>query len=873
MDVNLPPPPIQGNGNQNPFHLPPPQIDNSQFQQPIPELNEYDENEEMMMNEDEEMENFLREQDLSDPWGESFNQYMIKGIKKINKYLSTEQGYLNNNHKEFIDTLTKIKSSWKNEDIQKKNKSSMMDEFEGRGIFENRRFELNKGNSGKAAFDLEEISGVQQGTMKQEGKEDLFEILATFNFFYAGGCLSYYKNMTERFASILNIYCFIVNQSILVLMKEIIRNISNGQIRQILASNLELTATNLPNREATIKTETFQETMSNIIAGLRTSFTKMTQLNGKNYQALQEWCLLSGMDIDPQNQELFDSYYNEGLLDRSFQLFFLEKLFSQDFDFQSEAGGKVQGNEFIINLIQQSFNVSFNQNVELHVARQSIQFKLYARMLFNFYVTFWSNFMSNMLPMLIMDFFNFTQGLSLYSECFNQPFFSAMRDLSTTDVLQDPRIQFQVKWFNSNANQQNEQEQDYLLNQNQPEFGLTEVFKFYRLDHFQRDFEPSFQHALEQLEEYTSQPSRKVILGSTFQQIFESEKEFYNLIHPTYSDQEQEEGIVTVLVEFLQQQFRIPPDITTDYLEHSIILKNHYLSLILHPFNLSDHEINWTFLTNLILKWYPINGIPSFAFYIFNTFLRPFDYKILSEFDEEALEKQLVKQAYSGSETTKTNINDMPMFTDPDLPVDLIPAEPAMTEFEHFTDNEIKQFHKDKDEILEWTGVEYKLKKDNLNFYQKQQHHPNDKSVDEKFKLPIQKLFANQQDPETLPLIFEQFILETEENKTSQLLGLNNPNNQQGQEQQSLEQVNVPGLGGPNILLHPQARQISQQRQKQLLQMLQQLQQNPIYQQNAQSFPFLSPLQLIQMQQLQQQHNQQQMRNMLPFGQFPHIRR
>ena len=236
--------------------------------------------------------------------------------------------------------------------------------------------------------------------------------------------------------------------------------------------------------------------------------------------------------------------------------------------------------------------------------------------------------------MIIMDAFNFTHGLALMDYTLKAPFLSCMRDLTVRGNWKDPDLTFNLKWLNDKKKDEMEKtfEQNSLNNPNAPQTlaskvsSLSDVFKNFNLDHFKLKINPAFEHAMKQLYLYTANSDRALVLSNTFSRMFEDEKPLYQMLNPTFKDNEQSWKLVKYLQTFLNQEFMVSPKVAEDYLRQSkkdsqAVLKG------LVQFDFTTCTLNWVFLLNLLVKWIPKNGIPSFNYYLFNTFLRPYRLK------------------------------------------------------------------------------------------------------------------------------------------------------------------------------------------------------------------------------------------------------
>jgi hypothetical protein len=255
----------------------------------------------------------------------------------------------------------------------------------------------------------------------------------------------------------------------------------------------------------------------------------------------------------------------------------------------------------------------------------------------------WKNIIANFVPIVIMDFFNFTHGLALMDYVEKAPFLSCLRDLTIQGNLKDPDIAFNLKWYMDEKETEMEKDQANatLSNPNAAStlsnrtVSLSEVFKNYNLDHFKTSLNPAFEHAMRQLIRYTQNSDRQAILSNTFSQIFELEKPLYLFLDPTLPDNSQSWKLVQALEQVLKPFFA-SPKLVQDYLKESKREAEANFKEFLQ-FDFSRHTLNWVFLINLMAKWIPANGIPSFNYYLFNTFLRPYSIGdiVLSESNPE----------------------------------------------------------------------------------------------------------------------------------------------------------------------------------------------------------------------------------------------
>lgn len=586
---------------------------------------------------------------MASPWGASFDALMMGMIGKVGQFLQGPGGTMDAALKPFVDTISG--AAGVRPTITSDNLSDSMTEiFQGTGAFADRNFELVRGNN------IADQIGSMNGSGEQAADDltdEIYETLAFLNFYYAGGGLSFYNNMTDRFAASLNSFLFLVNQALLVLMKEISVKIQKGTIRDVLAGNLELTDLNIPNRVATIQVETFDEAILHLMGAIRTSFVKIGS-DTNDMGALQQFLALIGIDPEGLQDDSLKVFLSDGLLDRCLIYFFLEKLSGEHMDFQNEGGEPVTGPELFTALIQQSFNSTFDQNVEVHVSNPALKVQLYSNMLFQFYVEFWSNFIANYLPMLIMDFFNFTHGLALYNAVLNEPFLASMRDLTQSQMKDDAQLKFNLKWFGDEKKTDLEKdiENQSVGNPNgrgslpNRAISLSEVFKNYNTDHFKMKILPALDHCMEQLYNYTQNGDRKSILGNTFSQIFEREKKYYTFLDPTLNDNQQSWKIINGLEIFLKNHFYVAKTQSMEYLKASK-MESEYNFGLLGGFDFKRQFINWVFLSNLILKWVPTNGSPSFSYYLFNTFLRPYRLKDIVEPSEKVIHEPLIDDELS----------------------------------------------------------------------------------------------------------------------------------------------------------------------------------------------------------------------------------
>lgn len=573
-------------------------------------------------------------------WGRSFDALMRNVIKAVGKYLTgPKTGRMEEGYRPFVETLSGFNK--RPTTVNQQFNETMTDVFSGMGIFADRKFELMKGGKEQIHQHLNEMNGGAFNAAAG-GDEETFETIAFMNFYYAGGCLSFHKNMNERFAAVLNTYCFMVNQAILVFMKEMLAKIDNGTIRDTLAGNLELTLTNLASRISTVQVEPFDESMMRLMGAVRTNFAK----SGKKVmdtQSFQQYLMLVGVDGESLTPDELDIYYKDGVLDRCMEYFFLEKLMENNVVFQNEGGTPTDGNELMTALIQQSFNSAFDQNVETHISQPSLRKEIYQRELYDFYLIFWSNFISNYLPMLVMDFFNFTHGLALMNAAIDMPFLRSLRDIAVESDFKDPVIAFNLKWFmdkKQTSSAEKDLQQQLENPRNQAEMSLSSTFNNYDQESYANSINKAFDHAFEQLYSYTKNPDRGNILANTFSQIFEHEKDYYTMLDPIEPDNVQSWALARTFSAFVRDKFYIEDGLSEEYLRTS---KSEGADVLGQLTNMSfkAYLFNWVFVANLMIKWIPANGIPSFNYYLFNTFLRPYTLNEIAEHEPDEEESDI----------------------------------------------------------------------------------------------------------------------------------------------------------------------------------------------------------------------------------------
>lgn len=252
------------------------------------------------------------------------------------------------------------------------------------------------------------------------------DLRTSFSFLYSLGGVSRYNNMNERLAAAVTAHLYLVNQSVLALMKQLQGEMTNPAKRFAREISMEAGGTGNSGK-GTFDTETYLDTYNRLI----TSISNLVLIFGQEEVDLQQAAELSellGFDEPAGLEAEGVSGDEEGVgltgdaVDIVFIMQTLLKLREHQFTLRDGNGNDTDMTELELMVLRGAIEETFDETVDEHHFRPSVVLDKVNQMLFNFYTVFWRNYLGNILPLILMSFLNFTHAMSVFDAMLDLPF-------------------------------------------------------------------------------------------------------------------------------------------------------------------------------------------------------------------------------------------------------------------------------------------------------------------------------------------------------------------------------------------------------------------------------------------------------------------
>ncbi len=454
--------------------------------------------------------------------------------------------------------------------------------------------------------------------------KSLTQLMSFFNFYYNSGCYSDYDNQSERFAAVVSLYLHSVNTAVITLLRQTFQKLMNPEERE-RAEETKLQQGGNPISSPTFSLETFRESLNTTIGEINRVQAELAK-DPENQEAIMNLFHLMGIQPEEEDMEALDIYYHLRIMDIAFITFMLDKLTDFKFIVKTPNGGNLDLEDLENLILTTCFEIAFDETLDDHMYNRSALQQGYEQQMFHFYELFWETYLSNALPIIIMDFFNFTHGLTLIQQLQGLDFMQALI-LATIDEdwnpENNPQVNLELGWFlEENLEEELNVEQISRLPGKGANSTQPNPFRWAN-PNFNKAIMRGMQEARVLLEAYTKDIQNRVtVLTSSFYHMFESERRLYQIFDESLSNEDQAGFYEAVLQLILSDRFLVNPEVVTFYLEASLSNQKEILSRLVQM-DLSSLPINYMAILNLYLTWFPQTGIPSFRYYIFNSYLKP----------------------------------------------------------------------------------------------------------------------------------------------------------------------------------------------------------------------------------------------------------
>jgi len=456
--------------------------------------------------------------------------------------------------------------------------------------------------------------------------DSMVQMLALIMFYYNSGTYSSFDNQTERFAACLNAHLHMVNQAVITQIRELYGKLLNGGFRMAAEARAEdMSTKDGASKGPLFSLETFRESFNNSIDRMNQLLPQLgaQPLDG---QAVSELFELLGMPIP---QEYFEgeltTYIYKHLLDVVFVCFVFGRMSDFTFHIKTDGGDQKDIEDLENIVLEQSFNEGFDETFDEHKFGRSALEEGYQRQLFNFYKFFWVNYLENIVPMLIIDYFNFVHGATLFASLLNMPFLRFLMAAGVDEEmnpLHNEMANEVLGWFLDDSNPSEARVEQEAKQGAKTSAKDPLVFRFADQE-LTRELTVAIETVNNVLQSYTRDvDNRRTVLTTSYFRTFEAARKLYNVFDTHLSQQDQSSLYYTMLKYALETHFSISEGTVAEYLAASKANQCEILGALFGA-NFADKPISYFALLNLCLRWIPGNGVPSFKYYLFNSYLCP----------------------------------------------------------------------------------------------------------------------------------------------------------------------------------------------------------------------------------------------------------
>ena len=490
--------------------------------------------------------------------------------------------------------------------------------------------ELQGGEPIKTTFDFHGFDLMEDVNLvvnTHHPNDALLQMLSLFNFYFNSGCFSIHDNATDRFAAILNTHLHLINQALITQCYALFEKLKDDKGRIEAEVNKESLNSADPGG-ATFSLEMFRESLNDNVNRMRELLRKIG-MSPPDGQAYVDICELLGIPFNEDEMEDFTTEAGKRTLDILMNAFLYSQFFDFQFHLKTEGGGTWDLEDLEGQILQKAFEVNFDETLDEHIFRPSQLDEAYQKQLLGFYTSFWENYLSNVVPVIIIDFFNFTHGLTLMEVLQTQPFIRYLA-LSTIDEEANPLFNKTANevlmWFEPDGADEEdadtEQVEQVAAQGGKRRIRNPKIFQFITSE-FADQIRAALNHQRDVLEIYTKEKdTRTSVLSTSYFQLFMKERDLYAMFDSHLSTQQQSDQYFQLLSQALMSYFGMSPVNTQRYLTLSKQNQVEILNELFHT-DFQQYPLNYFAILNLCLTWVPSTGIPSFKYYLFNTYLNP----------------------------------------------------------------------------------------------------------------------------------------------------------------------------------------------------------------------------------------------------------